>query len=108
MHLPSEFIDAVHRIFGDRGREWLPRLPGIVAQCRATWELDPGIICSTMSMNYIEFTATAAGEPVALKVGVPHAELFTEMEALRLYNGRGAVRLLDRDRELGAILMQRL
>jgi streptomycin 6-kinase len=61
-----------------------------------------------MSMNYIEFATTAAGEPVTLKVGVPHAELFTEMEALRLYDARGAVRLLDVDRDLGAILMQRL
>ena len=61
-----------------------------------------------MSMNYIEFTTTADGEPVALKVGVPHAELFTEMEALALYNGRGAARLLATDRDLGAILMQRV
>jgi streptomycin 6-kinase len=59
-------------------------------------------------MNYIEFTATTAGEPVALKVGVPHAELFTEMQALRLYDGRGAARLVAADRELGAILMQRV
>jgi len=61
-----------------------------------------------MSMNYIEFNTTTTGEPVALKVGVPHAEAFTEMEALRLYDGRGAARLLDADRELGAILMQHL
>lgn len=65
-------------------------------------------MCPNMSMNYIEFTTTATGEAVALKVGVPHAELFTEMEALCLYDGRGAARLLDADRELGAILMQHL
>jgi streptomycin 6-kinase len=59
-------------------------------------------------MNYIEFTENRAGEPVALKVGVPHAELFSEMAALRLYGGSGAARLLDADRELGAILMQRV
>lgn len=57
-------------------------------------------------MNYIEFDTTAAGEAVALKVGVPHADLFTEMAALQLFAGRGAVRLLAADRELGAILMQ--
>jgi streptomycin 6-kinase len=59
-------------------------------------------------MNYIEFTTTADGEPVALKVGVPHKELFTEMEALSIYDGRGAVRLLRDDRELGALLMARV
>jgi streptomycin 6-kinase len=108
MRLPPEFIDKVQRIFGESGREWIPRLPAIVAQCRAQWGLREGTMCPNMSMNYIEFTTTSAGESVALKVGVPHKELFTEMDALRLYNGRGATRLLAADRELGAILMQRL
>jgi streptomycin 6-kinase len=108
MILRPEFIEKVHRIFGATGREWLPRLPRIVAQSREKWGLHEGVPCPSMSMNYIEFTTTADGMPVALKVGVPHAELFTEMEALRLYGGRGAARLLGADRELGAILMQRL
>jgi streptomycin 6-kinase len=98
----------VHRIFGDDGRVWLPRLPDILAQCRAKWGLSVGTPSATMSLNYLEFTVTAAGEPVALKVGVPHGELYTEMEALTLYKGRRAVRLLDADRELGALLLQRL
>jgi streptomycin 6-kinase len=61
-----------------------------------------------MSLNYLEFTTTAAGQPVALKVGVPNAEMYTEMEALALWNGTRAVRLLAADRELGALLLQRL
>jgi streptomycin 6-kinase len=61
-----------------------------------------------MSINYLEFTATATGQPVALKVGVPHGELYTEMDALEFYEGRRAVRLLDADRELGALLLQHL
>src|SRR5262245_51158515 len=108
MHLPPQFIANVHRVFGDRGRQWLPCLPYILAQCRGKWGLGEGGMCPTMRMNYIEFTTTAAGEPVALKVGVPHAEFFTEMETLRLYDGRGAARLLDVDRELSAMLMQHL
>lgn len=108
MHLSPQFVENVHRVFGNRGREWLPRLPGIAARCRDKWGLREGAMCPTMGMNYIEFARTSAGEPVALKVGVPHRELFTEIEALRLYGGRGAARLLDADRDLGAILMQRL
>lgn len=107
MRIPPELAEKVPRIFGDAGRAWLPRLPEIVATCRERWGLAEGTPCPTMSMNYIEFTTTAAGEPVALKVGVPHEELLTEMEALALYDGRRAVRLLDADRHLGAILMQR-
>ena len=108
MQLSPEFMATVHRIFGDSGREWLPRLPGIVDRCRAKWGLAPGTPCPTMSMNYIEFTTTAAGQPVALKVGVPHAELFAEMETLGLYEGKRAARLLDADHTLGALLLQRL
>jgi len=108
MQIPPQLIEKVHRIFGDKGRGWLPLLPTIVTQCREKWNLAEGVICPAASMSYIEFTTTASGEAVALKVGVPHEELFTEMEALALYNGRGAVRLLDADRELGAILMQRV
>jgi len=107
VNYPPQFVDDVYRIFGDQGRAWLPRLPELLAQCRERWNLPEGVPCPTMSMNYIEFTTTAAGEPVALKVGVPHAELYTEMQALRLYGGRGAARLIDADRDLGAILMQR-
>jgi streptomycin 6-kinase len=108
MYLPPQFVETVHRIFGEDGREWLPRLPGILARCRAKWGLPTGAMCPTMSINYIEFTTTAVGQPVALKVGVPHSELYTEMEALGLYKGKRAVRLLDADRELGALLIQRL
>jgi streptomycin 6-kinase len=107
MHYPPQFLEKVPRIFGDEGRAWLPHLPEILAACREQWGLPEGFPCPSMSMNYIEFTTTADGEPVALKVGVPHDELFTEMEALALYNGKSAARLLAADRGLSAILMQR-
>ena len=108
MDLPPPFVATVRRIFGEDGREWLPRLPDILAGCRARWGLSVGVPCPTMSINYIEFTTTATGQPVALKVGVPHSELYTEMEALGLYNGNRAVRLLGADRQLGALLIERL
>ncbi len=107
MQIPTQLIEKVHGIFGDRGRAWLPHLPAILTRCREKWNLAEGTVCPAVSMSYIEFTTTVSGEPVALKVAVPHEELFTEMEALALYNGQRAARLLDADRELGAILMQR-
>lgn len=106
--LPTEFVDKVQRMFGDRGRAWLPTLPDIVTRCREKWGLAEGAPATFMSMNWIEFTTTAAGDPVALKIGVPHDDLFTEMEALRAFDARGAVRFLDADRDLAAILMERI
>jgi streptomycin 6-kinase len=105
--LPQSFTQKVNRIFGEAGSVWLPQLPEIVAQCRETWGLAEGTLCPFLSMNYIEFTTTRDGRPVALKIGVPHQDLFTEMEALALYNGRGTVRLLGCNPERGALLLQR-
>jgi streptomycin 6-kinase len=108
MLLPPQSVDTIHRVFGDDGRKWLPRLPGILARCRARWGLSEGVPSPSMSLNYLEFTTMATGELVVLKVGVPHSELFTEMEALKLYGGHRTVRLLGADRELGALLLRRL
>lgn len=108
MPLPSRFIDNIHRVFGDAGRQWLTRLPTIVVRCRAKWGLRDGVISPDMGLNYLEFATAGSGEAVALKIGVPHPELLTEVEALRLCEGRRVVRMLDADRELCAILMQRL
>ncbi|MFH1569692.1 MAG: aminoglycoside phosphotransferase family protein [Gemmatimonadota bacterium] len=107
MEIAPQFVAKVHRVFGDRGRAWLPELPRLAAACRRQWGLAEGEPCPVVSMNYIEFTTTREGEPAALKVGVPHPELFTEMEALGLYGGRGAVELLACDRDLGALLLRR-
>jgi streptomycin 6-kinase len=108
MDLPAAFREKVPRVFGAKGCEWLPRLPDILARCREKWGLREGVPSPNMSLNYLELTTTADGEPVALKVGVPHPEQFTEMEALRLYRGRGAVRMLDADPDLGALLLLHL
>jgi len=104
-NLKPDFQDRIGRVFGDAGRVWLDRLPALLDKCRARWRLSTGQASPHTSLNYLELTSTADGRPVALKVGVPHAELFSEMEALRLYAGRGAVALLDADRELGALLL---
>jgi len=107
MHLAPGFVDKVSRIFGDTGRAWLHDLPAIVASCRELWHLPQGTICDVVAMSYIEFTALPDGTPVALKIIVPHEELYTEMESLALTQGRGAVRLIAADRDLGAVLLQR-
>jgi streptomycin 6-kinase len=108
MNFPSALVEKVSRFFGDEGEAWLADLPNLLERCRAKWDLHDTVMAPFMSINYIEFAATPDGEPVALKVGVPHPELFTEMEALSIYAERGTVPLIDADRDLGAILMRRL
>ncbi|MEM7531084.1 MAG: aminoglycoside phosphotransferase family protein [Chloroflexota bacterium] len=108
MELPQSFIETVHNVFGDEGRTWLPTLPDLLQQCREKWDLPEGVRSSHLSMGYIEFTTLPNDLPVALKLCIHNPELFTEMEALQVYDGKGAVRFIDADRQLGAILMERV
>ena len=108
MDIPQKLVENAERVFGDRARAWLPGLPGVAAACRDRWDLAEGIPAPHMSMNYIELTTTAEDCPVALKIGVPHDDLYTEMEALRAYDGQAAVGFIDSDHDLGAILMDRV
>jgi streptomycin 6-kinase len=47
------------------------------------------------------------GEPVVLKIQWPHSESEFEHEALRVWDGRGTVRLLEFDAQEHALLMER-
>jgi streptomycin 6-kinase len=49
----------------------------------------------------------ADGTPAVLKVSVPHREAEQEADALERWNGNGAVRLLGRDDERHALLLER-
>jgi len=48
------------------------------------------------------------GSEAILKLGVPNPELTSEIKALRIYHGRGAVRLLKHDAQGGALLLEQI
>jgi streptomycin 6-kinase len=107
-YIPEEFARATVVQHGEAGRVWLNRLPGLVERCAARWSLKVGPPFPSLSFNYAAPAEGPAGERLVLKLGVPVAELLSEMEALRLFDGRGAGRLLDADAEWGALLLERL
>lgn len=91
----------------DEGRKWLRELPRRVDACRAKWRLRLDAPYENSFVSIV-FPATAAdGSRVVLKIQFPHAESDYEHEALRLWNGNGAVRLLDFDPEHHALLLER-
>ena len=55
-----------------------------------------------------EAAGGAAHQATALKIAYPHDEALLEPQALALWNGRGAVRLLASDAGAGALLLERL
>ncbi|MDT5156370.1 MAG: streptomycin 6-kinase [Acidobacteriota bacterium] len=106
--IPEEFARAIIDQHGEAGRLWLRRLPALVEQCAARWSLKVGPPFVPLSYNYAATAEGAGGERFVLKIGVPVAELMSEIEALRMMEGRGAVRLFDADAEAGALLLERL
>jgi streptomycin 6-kinase len=102
--LARTFVD----LFGDAGRAWLEHLPDLVTECERRWSLSVGPPLENLSYNYIAPAMRADGTEVVLKLGYPHPELTSEIEALSIYDGRGSVRLLDADLDRGALLLERL
>jgi streptomycin 6-kinase len=60
-----------------------------------------------MSFHWVARVTTADGVPAVLKLGFPDGHLASEVEALRIFDGDGAVRLLAEDLGRGALLIER-
>jgi streptomycin 6-kinase len=106
--IPNGLARTIVELHGTTGVEWLNRLPSLVADCEQRWSLQVLPPFEPLSYNYVAPAVRADGTEVVLKVGVPNAELLTEIEALRLFDGHGIVRLLEADYEQGALLLERL
>ncbi|HEX4790299.1 MAG TPA: aminoglycoside phosphotransferase family protein [Actinospica sp.] len=89
------------------GRAWLERLGRLVAELCDEWELRPGPAYGGGSGAWVAPVALADGTGAVLKVGYPHREARAEADGLRLWDGRGAVRLLRVDEERTAYLLER-
>ena len=106
--VPEQFTKTITSTFGKAGAAWLTQLPGILELCAQRWSLTVMPHFSNLSYNYVAPAVRADGTEVILKVSVPNAEWLTELDALRLYDGRGICRLLAFDQEQGAMLLERL
>jgi streptomycin 6-kinase len=89
------------------GAAWLERLPDLVEECATLWrlELEP-----SFEQAHVSFVAPARlpdGTAAVLKVNFPEPESEREADALALWNGDGAVRLLAEDLDRRALLVER-
>ncbi|MBF6600261.1 MAG: phosphotransferase [Dehalococcoidia bacterium] len=107
MELDAAFRRRITEVFGERGWNWLDALPRTLAVCAERWRLRLEAPFA-LSYNYVVPGLRDDGSRVVLKLGVPDPEQEREATALRHYDGRGAVRLLDADAALGALLLERV
>jgi streptomycin 6-kinase len=86
---------------------WLERVPDLVAECVEEWGLRLGAPYEAGAAGYTVRADLADGTPAVLKVIYPHREAEHEGEALRVWEGDGAIRLLAYDEVRWAMLIER-
>lgn len=106
--IPGELAAAQAKYNGEAGRAFIARLPELAAEFLDRWELTidgrPMHGVSALVLPVVRADRT----PAVLKLQLVDEESIGEPVALRVWNGDGAVRLLDHDEATGAMLLERL
>jgi Arc/MetJ family transcription regulator len=103
--IPRSFLEMPR--WWSEGGEWLEELPGLVGeQCRR-WglRLEAGIAHGS---NAVVVPVSRGDEELVLRLAPPGDETAEQAEALRFWDGRGTVRVVDADPGRGAMLLERL
>lgn len=93
------------------GARWIAALPRLVEECFATWELRLDLSPDfTVLHGYSGLVIPVHGPDGAavLKVSLPVEETLSEGPSLRVWGGKGAVRVLQDDAGRCALLLERL
>ncbi|HEX6346096.1 aminoglycoside phosphotransferase family protein [Umezawaea sp.] len=102
--VPEGFGDGL----GEGAPEWVGTLPKLATEFCARWRLAPDGALLNGYVAVVLPVRRADGTPAALKLTWRDTETEHEALALRLWDGRGVVRLLEHDDEHGALLLERL
>ena len=107
MNLPVVFVKNFSDLNGDKGKIWLEQLPQMIRHLEQQWNIQVLGHFSNLTYNFVAPAVRHDGTSVVLKLGFPE-ELELEANALRTYNGDGAVRLLEHDPNVEAMLLEKL
>jgi streptomycin 6-kinase len=108
-----EAVRRKARACGVAGDRWLDQLPRVVADVERAWGIEVGDALAGGSGSYVAGASTADGRPAVLKMAIPdgldgHSPFATELEALRLGDGLGYVRIIRADERGRCLLLERL
>jgi streptomycin 6-kinase len=90
------------------GRDWLAALPELRAGCERAWGVSRAGEPFAYAYASLAYPVVAEGVPAVIKLQYPDRESEHEADALEAWDGNGAVRLLARDDERRALLLERL
>lgn len=103
----KKFIDFQEKIHGkEAARRWIDDIPKIIDELKDKWNLEIGNELD-LSWNYVISAKRNTGENVVLKIYLPEdKEFLNQLETLKIFNGDGAIKVLESDRENFAILLE--
>jgi streptomycin 6-kinase len=107
IEIPAAFARNTVGREGEPGAAWLAGLPGIVDDLLERWRCVPDGEVTHGGVGVIVPVRRRAGDAAVLKVSFPHPGNVHEPDAFAAWDGRGAVRLHDRDDKRFAMLLER-
>ncbi|MGW1049360.1 aminoglycoside phosphotransferase family protein [Streptomyces sp. NPDC002521] len=106
--IPADLAEAQETYNGPAGRAFIAGLPDLAAGFLDCWRLRlDGPAMNGVSALVLPVVRADGGRAV-LKLQLPDEESEGEPVALRVWDGAGAVRLLDHDPQTGTMLLERL
>lgn len=103
----EEFIKKITALRGDTGKKWLKNIPEVIKEYELRWQ----ITCFPpfpLSYNYVAPAKTLKGESVVLKISFPNNHEFPlEYQALKFYNGKGSIKVLNEDIKNDVMLLEK-
>ncbi|MFL6114978.1 MAG: aminoglycoside phosphotransferase family protein [Catenulispora sp.] len=108
IRIPKAFTDTVLSWGDDHATRWLLGLPELSAEYLDRWDLTLDGAPLNGFVSVVQPVRRADGTPAMLKLGLTHEESEHEWYALSIWDGHGAVRLLDHDADDGVLLLERL
>jgi streptomycin 6-kinase len=104
--IPPHLAENLRAWHGAEGEQWLAELPDRVAAVERSWRLQVAEpFAEDGAVSWVAPAVTGSGEQLVLKLFLPDVENALEGEALRHYDGRGAVRVLEM--QPGVLLLER-
>jgi streptomycin 6-kinase len=101
-------VQATAAGLGVEGTRWLESLPARVAELERAWSLTAQqALDADGSVSWVAPVQLADGSEAILKISIPHPEARHEADALRAYDGQGAVRLLQASEDGFSLLLER-
>ncbi|WP_020580402.1 aminoglycoside phosphotransferase family protein [Actinopolymorpha alba] len=105
--VPQVFAETRIGRNGGPGRAWVEALPGLAERFCDRWGLEVTGPALHGDVNLV-LPVRRGGEACVLKLCWPEHNIAGEASALRAWNGRGAVRLLEESVDEGGLLLERL